>query len=196
LSILASQPRETHADEPMQAALSAATDKELATLREGLVEGFKKRDIGAMLEFVTPDVVVTWQNGEVSHGKEELRKYIDRMLSGPDSVVSEVDGAPTVEGRKIYDNQIISYGHMNDSFVLRTTKQKLTFDSRFSALIVRDNGRLLLSGLHLSVNAFDNSIMSAAVGFFKMLAIFGSIGALLVGAAIGRFLLGRKGSCC
>lgn len=166
-------------------------DQELSELREGLVDGFKRRDISAMLAYVTPDIIVTWQNAEISHGKDELRTFIEQMMVGPDSVVSEVDGSPTIEGRKIYDNQIISYGHMNDRFTLRATGETLPFDSRFSALVVRNEGRLALSGLHLSVNAFDNAIMAAHVGLYKNVAIVGSIVALLIGIFLGRRLAKR-----
>lgn len=174
------------ADEPPRATLDERTDQQLSELRGGLLDAFKKRDIPALLNFVTSDVIVTWQNAEVSRGKENLKAFIERMIVGPQSVVSEVDGSPTVEGRKIYENQIISYGHMNDSFTLRATGQTLPFDSRFSALIVRENGRLLLSGLHLSVNAFSNPILSAEVGLFKTGAIVGSLLSLVIGFVLGR----------
>jgi hypothetical protein len=184
-------PSPCFADEIQNVSLDDNTDRQLAELRDGLLDAFKGRDIERMLTFVTPDVIVTWQNAEVSHGTEELRAFIERMIVGPESVVSEVDGAPLVEGRKIYENQIISYGRMNDAFTLRGTGQKFPFDSRFSALIVRENGRLLLSGLHLSVNAFDNPILSGQVGVFKMGAIGASLAALLVGVLLGR-RFGRK----
>lgn len=187
IGTLSWRPSPCFGDEIQNASLDENTDRQLAELRGGLLEAFKKRDIGTMLTFVTPDVIVTWQNAEVSHGKEELKAFIERMMVGPESIVSEVDGSPLVEGRKIYENQIISYGRMNDSFTLRATGQKLPFDSRFSALIVRDNGRLLLSGLHLSVNAFNNPILSGQVSVFKTGAIVGGIASLLVG-----FLLGRR----
>lgn len=180
------------ADEGPVVAPGEITEAELGTVREGLVQAFKKRDTAAMLEFVTADVLVTWQNAQVSRGKEELRSFIDRMVSGPNSVVSQVDGSPTIEGRKLRGDHVISVGHMNDSFTLRATGQTLPFDSRFSALLVRENGKLLLSGLHLSINAFDNAILSTAVGVTTKIAIGGCIAALVVGLALGWVVFGRK----
>lgn len=191
IGTLSMRPSLCFGEEIQNVSIDNNTDRQLAELRGGLLAAFKGRDIERMLTFVTPDVIVTWQNAEVSHGKEELKAFIEGMIVGPQSVVSEVDGDPLVEGRKIYENQIISYGHMNDAFTLRATGQKLPFDSRFSALIVRENGRLLLSGLHLSVNAFNNPILSAQVGTFKMIAIGAGIAALLVGFLLGR-RFGRK----
>jgi hypothetical protein len=191
IGTLSWRPSSSFGDEIRNLSLDDNTDRQLAELREGLLNAFKRRDIEGMLTFVTPDVIVTWQNSEVSHGKEELRAFIERMIVGPQSVVSAVDGAPLAEGRKIHENQIISYGRMNDTFTLRATGQKLPFDSRFSALIVRENGRLLLSGLHLSVNAFNNPVLSAQLRVFKMGALGASLAALLGGFLLGRWF-GRK----
>jgi hypothetical protein len=161
-------------------------DAELSALRNGLIDAFKQRNVPALLSYVTQDIIVTWQNAEVSRGKNELQAYIERMLSGPDSIVSRVEGSPTVEGRKIYDNQIISFGHMNDSFTLRSTGQELLFDSRFSAFIVRENGNLRLSGLHLSANAFENSALDYQISIYKNGALWGTAFCLILGIFIGR----------
>jgi len=165
---------------------SSEVDAELKVLREGMVSAFKKRDFETLLTFVTSDIIVTWQNGEVTKGKDELRAYNERMLVGPTSVVSEVDGDPEIQGRKFFDDHVISVGNMRDSFTLRATGEKLPLNSRFSALVVKENGRYLLSGLHLSVNAFDNPILAGAVGIYKSLAWGVGLVGLLVGFLVGR----------
>lgn len=176
-----------HADET-----SPVLVQELEDLRAGLVQAFEKRDTDAMLSFTTPDIVVTWQNGEVTKGKEELRQFSDRMLAGPASIVSKVEGAPSIDGRKVYGDHIISYGHMNDKFTLRGTDEVMNFDSRFSALIVRQEGKLLLAGLHLSVNAFNNPVLDGAIAFSKKILIGGGILGLILGTILGALLFGRK----
>jgi hypothetical protein len=44
--------------------------KEIGDLRAGLVDAFNKRDIDKLLSYLHPDVVVTWQNSEISKGRE------------------------------------------------------------------------------------------------------------------------------
>lgn len=180
-------PAQADVDEAVANYIPPSVEAELKLLREGMVSAFKRRDFDTLFTFVTPDIIVTWQNGEVTKGKDQLRAYNERMLVGPTSVVSEVDGDPVIEGRKFFDDHIISVGNMHDSLTLRATGEKLPLNSRFSALVVKQNGRYLLSGLHLSVNAFDNPILHGAVWIYKSLAWGVGLVALLVG-----FLLGRR----
>ena len=162
----------------------AETDQsieQINSLRTSLVQAFEARDIEGMLKNTHPDIMVTWQNGEVSHGQVEVRKFIDRMLTGPTSIVEKVTGNPVVEGRKHFGDQIISYGHMNDEFVLRGESSPLRFDSRFSALLIKDKERYVLAGLHLSANAFENPVVAA---MFSRLSKLGFL-VFIAGCALG-----------
>src|SRR5687768_5445525 len=77
----------------------AGVPPEIKQLRDNLIDAFNKREVDRMLSYLHPDVVVTWQNAEVSHGREGVRKYYERMMVGPDSVVVDMRSSPVVEGR-------------------------------------------------------------------------------------------------
>src|SRR5687768_7568078 len=53
-------------------------------LRTELVDAFNKADVERLLSHLDGDVVVTWQNGEVSRGPGGVREYYQKMMSGPD----------------------------------------------------------------------------------------------------------------
>ena len=57
--------------------------EELRALRKGLVEAIQKNDVDDLLTYLDPDVVVTWQNGEVSRKPDGVKAYYDRMMKGP-----------------------------------------------------------------------------------------------------------------
>src|SRR5688572_26070768 len=89
-----------------QEARSGATPEadvppEIADLRNNLIDAFNKKEVDRMLTYLHPDIVVTWQNAEVSHGREGVRKYYERMMVGPNSIVLEMKTNPVVEGRKV-----------------------------------------------------------------------------------------------
>src|SRR5438552_462324 len=65
--------------------------EELREVKKAMTEAFKNKDLDALLKHVHKDVVVTWQNGEVSRGHKGLREYYDRMLTGEKSVLANVD---------------------------------------------------------------------------------------------------------
>src|SRR6185503_13619553 len=70
---------------------------ELRALREGMLDAIRKGDIEKQLGYLHPNVVVTWQNAEVSRGREGVRKYLDRMLTGPNKKVSSYNVDLTVD---------------------------------------------------------------------------------------------------
>src|SRR6266704_4364847 len=69
-------------------AKDEAVHNELRTLRDGLIDAMNTGDIERELAFMHPNVVVTWHNAEVSRGRDGVRAYLTRMLSGPNRIVS------------------------------------------------------------------------------------------------------------
>ncbi len=176
---------------PIPAALDAT--EAIGVMRQGLIDSFNKQDIDGLLNYLAPDVVVTWQNGEVCHGPAEVKAYYQKMMSGDKPIVSKVNADPKVDGRQIYGDWAVSYGHMNDRFLL-TDGSDLAMDSRFTATIARHGDRWLVTAFHLSTNTFDNPVLGYAAKKGATLGALagGGIG-VLVGIAIGtKFARRRK----
>jgi uncharacterized protein (TIGR02246 family) len=165
---------------------------EIKELRDNLIDAFNKREVERMLSYLHPDVVVTWQNAEVSHGREGVRKYYERMMVGPDSVVVELRTNPVVEGRRMYGDTSVSYGAMNDWFKLRDGTE-VNLNSRFSAHLAKQpDGKWLVTGFHASSNSFDGEVhrlYARKAGTAAGLA--GGVGGLVLGTVVG-LALGRK----
>src|SRR5260370_2889999 len=70
---------------------------ELRALRDGLIDAMNKGDIDRELAYMHPNVVVTWHNAEVSRGRDGVRAYLTRMLSGPNKVVSSYSATVDVD---------------------------------------------------------------------------------------------------
>jgi hypothetical protein len=164
---------------PPAAALNA--DAAITKLREGLIDSFFKGDIDRALTYLAPDVVVTWQNGEVSHGPEEVRTYYNRMMTGPDRVVREIKAQPVVEGRQIYGDWAVSWGNLHDQFVL-TDGRELSLNSRFTITTAKRGDQWLVVSYHASVNAFDNAVLALAV---HKTGLWSGIGGVLIGLLVG-----------
>ena len=115
---------------------------QLRALRDDMVDAMNKRDLNRLLSHLHPDVVVTWQNAEVSRKPDGVRSYISRMLEGPNSVVESFTTAPTVDELTIlYGGDTgISFGSSRDRFKLRSGKS-LEVASRWSGRTVRPDGR-------------------------------------------------------
>ncbi len=162
---------------------------ELRAVRDGLVAGMNAGDIDAQLAFLHPNVVVTWHNAEVSRGRDGVKKYLDRMLQGPSKIVEKFGAEVDVDELSILygGDTALAFGSAREYFSL-TTGQSFDFTGRWSATLVKDDGRWLVANLHTSDNIFDNPLLNAAK---KGLWGIGAVG-LFVGV-VGGWLLGRRG---
>lgn len=163
------------------AVADAEADLAIARLREGLVESFNRGDVVRLLTYLDTNAVVTWQNGEVCEGPAAVKAYYDRMMNGSRPVVSKVSANPKVLGRHTQGDWAVSWGNLNDEFVL-TDGRQLPLNSRFTASVVKRGDRWLVSAFHVSVNAFDNPILALAI---KKTAMFGGLGGMVLGILIG-----------
>lgn len=149
-----------------------------------------KGDIERELTFFHPNAVITWHNAEVSRGHAGIRDYLKRMLEGPDKAVERFGADVNVDELTIlYGGDTgISFGSAVEHFAMTNGR---TFDlpARWSATLVRENGRWLISSLHVSDNLFDNPLLNMARKFAWWA---GGLG-LIVGLALG-FLAGRRRS--
>ncbi|HKR66818.1 MAG TPA: nuclear transport factor 2 family protein, partial [Thermoanaerobaculia bacterium] len=66
----------------------AAVHNALRALKARLVDAINRNDIDAILAELHPNVVVTWQNAEVSHGRDQVRAYLERTTRGPNPIVN------------------------------------------------------------------------------------------------------------
>src|SRR5690349_2951242 len=161
---------------------------ELRALRDGLLAGMNSGDIEAQLVFLHPNVVVTWHNAEVSRGRDGVRKYLDRMLHGPSKVVEKFGAEVEADELSILygGDTAIAFGHAQEHFSLAGGRN-FDFTGRWSATLVKEDGKWLIANLHTSDNIFDNPLLNAAT---KLLWWVGG-GALVVGAILG-WIFGRQ----
>lgn len=165
-----------------------AIHNELRAMRAVLMDAINKGDIERELTYLTTNVVVTWHNAEVSRGREGVRDYYNRMMRGPNPVVSDfsaevnVDALTTLYG----DNMGIAYGSSVEHFKL-TNGKKFDLKGRWSTTMVKQDGRWLIASLHASTNIFDNVMLDTV----KDYAAWAAIATLVIGIVVG-WLIGRR----
>lgn len=162
--------------------------QELRDLKTVLGDALNSRNIDVILANVDEQVVFTTMNGDVVTGRDGVRAYFDKMMNGPDKVVESVQATFVPDALSILHggDVAVSWGHTNDRYQL-TTGQNLAIEARWSATLVRREGRWLIANFHYSTNMFDNPILSAQR---KLLIATGVAGALLLGLA--GYLFGRR----
>ena len=172
----------------------ATADQAITRLREGLIDSFNRGDIDRLLTYLDTNAVVTWQNGEVCEGAAAVKAYYDRMMKGDHPVVNKVSADPKVLGRHYQGDWAVSWGDLNDRFVL-TDGRELPLNSHFTATIARRGDHWLVTAFHVSVNAFNNPILVLAVKKVALLVgIVAASSGLLLGVIVTHLLKRSKKS--
>lgn len=162
---------------------------ELRAVRDGLLAAMNRGDIEAQLPFLHPNVVVTWHNAEVSRGRDGVRRYLDRMLNGPAKVVEKFGADVKVDELSVVygGDTAIAFGSALERFTMAGGR-KFEFTGRWSATLVKEDGKWLVANLHTSDNIFDNPLLNGVTKMVRYLAG----GGVALGALVG-WLLGRRG---
>ena len=166
----------TAAEDPVHA--------ELRALRTEILDAIIKGDIDTVITHVHPDVVVTWQNSEVCRGRQGLKDFFDKM--GKKSFKG-YKIPPTPDELTIFHGADtgVSFGETVANYNLFGKDYEIK--SRWTATLVKENGKWLLAAYHISMNTLDNPLLTAAKkGLYVAAAV-----ALVIGILIGRVLAKR-----
>src|SRR6267142_3156743 len=177
--------------QPTQGVTEPDSLKAINLLRTELVDSFNKGDVNRLLSHLDPDVVVTWQNGEVCRGPQAVKAYHDRMMAGPNRIVAKLSSNPVVDDRHVYGDWAVSWGNLHDDYELNDGS-KFKLDSRFTATIARRGNEWKVTSFHASINAFDNPILGVAE---KKVATWAGVIGALVGVVVGggiAWAMGRR----
>ncbi len=172
----------------LRAEENKETHDELRALRGGMMAAIDKGDIDQMVSYLTTNCVVTWQDGTVSRGHDGVRAYYTRMMTGPNRIVQSFKTSVTVDELTILYNGDtgISFGTSLDQFKL-TGGLNFELKGRWSAALVKQDGRWLIASCHMSTNLFDNPLLNTA----KRTAYWAGGICLVVGLVAG-MLVARK----
>ena len=166
-------------------AADEATHNELRALRDGLLDAVNKGDIERQLTFLHPNVVMTALNAEVGRGREGIRAYWNKMMTGSQRVVESFHCEVKVDELTIlYGGDTgVAFGSALQQYKL-TNGLKLDAKARWTATLVKQDGQWLIAAFHSSANLFDNPLLTMA----KRTAYWAGGGALFAGLAAGFFL--------
>ena len=164
-----------------------ATHKELRQLRDDLLAAINKSDLDGMLKQLHNNIVFTAMNGEVCRGHEGVRAYFNRMMTGPNRVVDSMNVNLNVdELTALYGGPTgVAFGTSLDRYKL-TSGLQFDVPTRWSATLVKEDGRWLIVSIQSAANLFDNPLLNKAKTATYWAAGTAGIAALLLGFWLGR----------
>ncbi len=142
---------------------SEMSHTEIRAMRDGLLNAIKAKDADAILAHLHPDVVLTTQDGKnlaMIRKHAGVREYLERMLTGPKANIKSLQPTVTVDENTMLlgDETGIAFGHSADRYVL-TDGNEFELPTRWSATLVKHEGRWKIVNLQTSTNLFDNPVL-------------------------------------
>lgn len=162
---------------------------ELRKFRDQLIAAINAGDIEAMLRQTTPDVVITWQDGQVCRGQAEVRTFYAEMAKKSKKTFQGYKIPPTADAlTSLYcsGNAGVVHGHSAGRYFLLGKEIELA--NRWTATVVRVDGKWLLAGYHVSMNILDNPLLNSA----KRIGLLAAGLSLAVGLGLGWVLAKRS----
>ena len=186
------------AAEPSTQITADASTAGLDHLRAAMSDAYNRGDIDAIVRYLHPDVVIIFPDASVSKGREAFRDYYNRMLNAPDHRVASYSADPVIESRTVHNDVGLSYGYMNDKYVLNDGKS-FGLDSRFTVTLFKspdgpaETDGWMIRSFHSSADTFDNPILTmVAHGVFWTAGIAGLVIGALLGLAVGALIFRRR----
>lgn len=187
----------TAADNTPTATAEDASIAGLNQLRAAMKDAYAKGDIDGMMRYLHPDVVIVFPDGSVLKGPQAFRDYYQRMMTAPNHRVVSYSADPQVESRTVHNDVGLSYGNMNDRYVLNDGRS-FALNSRFTVTVFRspdgpkETDGWMIRSFHSSADAFDNPVISmVAKGVFWRAGVGGVVVGLIVGSILGVSLARR-----
>jgi hypothetical protein len=168
----------------------AADRAALIKLFREIEAGINAHDVDRMVAQMDPAATVTWLNGEVSRGHDEIKAYYNRMVKGEQRILDKYSTAAKVAApARFFGNGTVAVadGTTEDEFV-PVSRGPFHLSSRWSSTSAKVDGQWKMVSLHLSSNVFTNDLIEEA----KRAAIYTAAGGLAAGLVLGWLIWRRR----
>jgi ketosteroid isomerase-like protein len=155
-----------------------------AALRALLVDAtkaFNAQDLEKLFTFFAKEFVFTTVDQTVITDLAAAKRHYERMLRQPDSRITGVSVEPSADVLTRFTGEASGYcyGKTRDTYVIRSTGRKVVTDGRWTAVVVKEEGRWKVAALHVGVNFIDNPAIA-----YQSLPVFRKA---LLGMGIGKY---------
>jgi uncharacterized protein (TIGR02246 family) len=167
----------------------AADRQALIKLFREMEAAINAQDVERMIAQMHPQVTVTWLNGEVSRGHDEVRAYYHKMVKGEKRILERyLTTAKLGHPARFFGNGEVAVadGTMADQF-FPVARGPFTLDSNWTSTSAKVDDRWQVVSLHLSSNVFTNSLLAEAERAIWYVGAGAGVGGLLLGWLLGRW---------
>jgi len=182
---------------PLAVARAAAADadphaedrKELLKVFREIEASINAQSVDRMVTQMAPQATVTWLNGEVSRGHDQIKEYYNKMVKGEKRILDKYTTAAKVAApAKFFGNGEVAVadGTTEDEF-FPVSRGPFRLSSNWTATCAKIDGQWKVVALHLSSNVFTNPLIDEAKGAVWYAASGCLAGGFVLGWIMARF---------
>lgn len=166
-----------------------ALHNELRAVKDRALKAVNERNEDALAKELAPNILFTAMNNERVSGVDAARAYYKRMLVGAGAIVKEMTLTANADDlTTLYNGGAAGVvTGTSDAMFKLAGGLEFTVPLRWTATLVRNDGKWAIAGLHYSANMFDNPLLSAAGSGSRWFALIGIPLALVVGFLFGKW---------
>jgi len=163
--------------------------KELIKVFREIEASINAQSVDRMVTQMAPQATVTWLNGEVSRGHDQIKEYYNKMVKGEKRILDKYTTAAKVAApAKFFGNGEVAVadGTTEDEF-FPVSRGPFRLSSNWTATCAKIDGQWKVVALHLSSNVFTNPLIDEAKGAVWYAASGCLAGGFVLGWIMARF---------
>lgn len=171
----------------------------LRNLLSDVAMAMNERDVPKLVNSLASEFSVTTVDQKTLSSAKQLEDYFEKTFNSPNSLVTDLKISPEADvlTKFMGESSGYCYGDSLESYTMRDGR-KVEMKSRWTASLVKENGRWKIAAVHAGVNFLDNPLVhklgsavtrSAAVGFAG-----GAVVVLLIGFVLRKIKSRSKGT--
>ncbi|MDO8600957.1 MAG: nuclear transport factor 2 family protein [bacterium] len=168
---------------------------ELRAVMVDLQDALDSKDIEKIKSHLSPNVNVVLQDAEVADGIEAVDALYKRLFVGNAAILNLKSYSSRAQAdvlSEIYENTAVVYGTITDSLSFSDWRGDIQVTSRWTATLLKEDGKWKIISLQLGANLFDNPLLNAATKSIKYFGLGGLVIGLIVGFFTAKIYLKKK----
>jgi hypothetical protein len=167
--------------------------EELRAMLKTATEAMNTRNFDALVPLFHNTFSITTVDQKLFTNLAEFKAYYESLYNGENAPLKSIVFKPEADALTEFvgENIGLSHGTSTDTYNFSDGDTRV-MASRWTATVIKDNGKWKIVNLHIGANLFDNPVVSAVKSYAYKAGIGAGLGGLIVGFAVAWMLKGKR----
>ena len=167
--------------------------EELRALLRTAKEAVNAKNFDALKPLFHEKFSITTVDQKFFTNFDEFKKEFAGLFTGDKAPLKSITFNPEADALTEFvgDNLGLSHGTSTDTYIFSDGDTR-TMKSRWTATLIKADGKWKILNLHVGANILDNPVTEAAKGYVSKVGLGAGLGGLLLGFLLAWFMRGRK----